>query len=191
METQSLMQLALGAEWEQLPPALKAHYQVATNTDLGELDIEYPDLMQPGLNVLRLLGVLINRRGKSIVTTVEKYMDGNIQRWKRTIGFSDGTAIQFNSHWVHAGGNELIEFVSPVLGLKMAVNVYENKLHYEGRYYVVKLGSLLLPVPEWLLLGHTTIVETAADADRFTMDFRLVHPVFGQLYRYAGRFTTE
>ena len=36
-----LMQQALGAQWQQLPPALQAHYQQGRNTDVGALDIDY------------------------------------------------------------------------------------------------------------------------------------------------------
>ena len=73
----------------------------------------------------------------------------------------------------------------------MAVHVADGNLYYEGRTYIIKLGKLLLPLPEWLVLGHTSIVETALDTTHFAMDFRLQHPWFGQIYRYAGRFRTE
>lgn len=185
------MQQALGAQWEQLPTALRAHYQDTANTDVGALDIEYPRLMQPCLNFLRLLGALVNRHGTAIPATVEKYMDGNIQHWKRTISFPDGRTILFKSHWAYAGDNKLIEYVNPVLGLCMAVEVTNGKLHYQGRHYVVKLGKLRLSLPEWLILGHTTIVETTLDETHFAMDFRLRHPLFGQIFRYAGKFRTE
>lgn len=191
MSELSLMQRALGAQWEQLPFALRAHYQDKTNTDVGMLDIEYPGLMQPYLNFLRILGALVNRRGTAIPTTVEKHMEGCVQRWKRTITFPDGKTIFFKSRWVYAGENELIEYVSPFLGLRMALHVEDGNLYYEGRHYVVKLSKLLVPIPEWLILGHTTIVETALDETNFTMDFRLRHPLFGQVFRYAGKFGTE
>lgn len=191
MSEVNLMQRALGTQWEQLPSALRAHYQERANFDVGALDIEYPALMQPYLNFLRLLGALVNRRGTAIPTTVEKHMEGCVQQWKRTITFPDGKTIFFKSHWVYAGSNELIEYVSPLLGLRMAVHMEDGNLHYEGRHYVMKLGKLLVPIPEWLILGHTTIVETALDEANFTMDFRLCHPLFGQVFRYAGRFETE
>jgi len=73
----------------------------------------------------------------------------------------------------------------------MAVSVVDGKLHYSGRHLVLKLGSVLIPIPEWLVLGHTTIVETALDEGGFAMDFRLTHPWFGQVFRYAGQFRTE
>lgn len=186
-----LMQQALGAQWQQLPTTLQAHYQHGTNTDVGALDIGYPRLMQPYLSFLRLLGALVNRRGKAVPTTVEKWMDGDTQRWKRTITFPDGKVIFFNSHWVYAGGSELIEYVSPFMGLRMAVSVVDGKLHYSGRHLVLKLGSVLIPIPEWLVLGHTTIVETALDEGGFAMDFRLTHPWFGEVFRYAGKFRTQ
>jgi len=188
MNNKSLMQIALGDQWQQLPPALQAHYQSNANSDIGQMDIEYPVYMQPYLTLLRLFGVLINRRGKNISTTVEKHMEGDIQYWKRTIRFSQDKIILFNSYWVHDGNNELIEYVNPFLGLRMSVHIENNELHYEGRNFVVKLGKLLLPIPEWLVLGHTTIVETAISDSKFKMNFKLRHPLFGIIFGYSGEF---
>jgi hypothetical protein len=188
MTKPSLMQQALGEQWQQLPPALQTHYRHADHTDIGTLDIEYPGFMQVPLNLLHRIGALLHRRGEAVPTTVEKWMDGRTQHWKRTISFGDGRKIHFKSHWHYAGGNELIEYVNPFLGLRMAVSVDDGKLIYTGRSFVLKLGALKLPIPEWLVLGHTGIVETALDDGRFAMDFRLKHPLFGQIYRYAGTF---
>ncbi len=187
----SLMQQALGEQWQQLPASLQAHYQQTSNKDIGTLDIEYPRYMQPYLSFMRLLGALVNQQGKAVPATVEKWMDGDIQQWKRSISFPNGKTVFFKSHWVHAGGNELIEYVNSFMGLRMAVTVEKGQLHYSGKHYVMKMGSFLLPIPEWLILGHTTIVETAINDNEFTMDFRLRHPWFGQVFRYAGKFTTE
>ena len=205
----SLMQQALGEQWELLPTALKAHYQQGNNTDSGALDIEYPGFMQLYLNVMRLMGALVNRRGKAVPATVEKWMEGDVQQWKRSIQFpgwdvgvknadkvdrsgkKKAKTIYFKSHWIYAGGNQLIEYVNPFLGLRMAVSVKGEVLYYEGISYVLKLGKLLIPIPEWLVLGHTTIVEKALNENEFSMDFRLRHPWFGQLFRYSGVFSTE
>ena len=156
--------------------------------------------MQLYLNVMRLMGALVNRRGTAVPATVEKWMEGDIQQWKRSIHFpvstdntdkGEGKTIYFKSHWVYAGGNELIEYVNSVLGLRMAVSVKDGVLYYEGKSYILKLGKLLIPIPEWLVLGHTTIVETALNENEFSMDFRLRHPWFGQLFSYSGVFSTE
>lgn len=184
----SLMQSALGADWDKLPPALQAHYRFGTTTDTGHLDIEYPRFMRPCLSVLRVFGALVNRSGRRVSTLVEKSVVGDRQYWRRTLTYPDGKVACFNSFWVAVGGNQLIEFVNPVLGLQMAPRVEEGRLHYRGVQFVVKLGPLLLPIPEWLVLGRTTIVEEAVDDKHFVMDFRLTHPLLGQVFRYSGKF---
>ena len=184
----SLMQQALGADWDKLPPALQAHYRFGTTTDTGSMDIEYPRFMQPVWSILRLLGALVDRQGKSVTTIVEKRVVGERQIWRRTITYPDGQIVRFDSFWVAAGNAEVIEFVNPVLGLQMAPYVVGEKLHYRGVRFVAKLGPVTIPIPEWLVLGHATIIEEALDDTHFAMDFRLTHPLFGQLFRYSGKF---
>lgn len=184
----SLMQRALGEDWHKLPPALQAHYRFGTTTDTGYMDIEYPWFMQPYLSMLRIFGALLNRSGRQVPTVVEKSVMGERQYWRRSITYPDGRAIYFNSFWVFAGGNQVIEFVNPVLGLQMAVYIEDGRLHYRGVRFVAKLGRLLLPIPESLVLGRTTIIETAVDETHFAMDFRLTHPLLGQVFRYSGEF---
>lgn len=187
----SLMQTVLGADWDKLPPALQAHYRFGTTTDTGHMDIDYPRYMQVYLSVLRVFGALVNRSGRRVATVVQKTVVGERQYWRRTITFADGKVVRFNSFWVYAGGNEMIEFVNPVLGLQMATQVKDGALHYRGVRFVVKLGPLLLPIPEWLVLGRTTIVEVATGPRHFAMDFRLTHPLLGQVFRYAGEFEAD
>lgn len=187
---QSLVQQTLGADWEQLPPALQAHYRFGAATATGLLDVSYPRFMQPLLNVLRVFGILINRRGQNIQTTVEKRMLDQRQIWQRTLTCPDGKAVRFNSFWIHAGPGQIIEFVNPVLGLQMSLRVADGQLHYHGMRFIVKLGPLRLPIPQWLLLGRATIVEQAIDARHFVMDFRLTHPLLGETFRYSGTFTS-
>lgn len=190
MAQKNIMKQALDSGWQQLPPALQAHYQDANNVDEGFLNIEYPGWMQGILHMLYLLGALLNRRGRQIPARVEKTMHGDRQYWQRTLTFDEGPPLYFSSRWIYAGENKLIEYVNPVLGLCMSVRVSEGQLYYEGEYFVLRLGSLRLRLPEWLLLGHTTITEWALDEQHFAMDFRLNHPLFGQIYRYSGEFST-
>jgi hypothetical protein len=186
----SLMQKALGKDWHALPAPLRRHYQHAGHTTIGTLDIAYPGWMQPLLTALRQIGALVHRRGEDVPTRLAKHMDsdGLTQRWHRDIRFADGQTIVFKSHWRHAGGNRLVEYVTPFLGLCMAVSLEDGCLRYRGCHFELKLGALRLPLPEWLLLGHTEIVEKALDEERFVMDFRIRHPLFGETYRYSGEF---
>jgi len=187
----SLMQLALGADWHKLPASLKAHYQAGSNVDIGYLDIEFPRYMRPYLWLLHGFGALLPRSGKGLSTRVEKDEVSGRQNWRRTVTFPDGKIFLFNSYWTPSKGNQVIEFVNAVMGLEMAARVAGNELHYDGVRYVLKLGRLMIGLPEWLILGHTTIVERELSEGTFSMDFRLTHPLFGMIFRYSGVFCTQ
>lgn len=187
----TLMQQLLGARaWQQLAPALQAHH-AAHGRDIGQMDIEYPRGMQPVLHLLRLFGVLTNRRAPDLVTEVEKSTHAGQQTWQRTLRYPARPPLYFNSAWHYAAPNQFIEWVNSWLGLQMQVQVIQGELHYHGLGLRLKLGRWQLTLPEWLALGHTTIREWALDEQRFAMDFRLTHPWFGQVFRYAGTFSAR
>lgn len=191
MQHVSLMQRALSEQWHSLPLALRSHYHAENNTDTGRLSIEFPLGMFPFLWLLHAIGALIPRRGQALSAMVSKRIDERGQQhWHRQVRFPDGGEEVFKSRWVYADGNELIEFINPFLGLRMAVEVIDGQLHYQGRCFVLQLGAWRASLPE-VLLGHTTIVEMALDDVRFAMDFRLTHPLFGMIYRYHGEFATH
>ncbi|MBS4095365.1 MAG: DUF4166 domain-containing protein [Sulfuricella sp.] len=191
MNETSVMQRALGPAWNELPAALRAHYQYAENVDEGLLDIDYPRHLHPVMNVLHALGALVNRRGRNVPTRVEKHMGGTMQFWSRTLRFPDGKTVLFNSRWVHDRDSRLIEYVNPFLGLRMKVWIEAGTLHYESVDYVLQLGGWRLSLPEWLLLGKAHITEAALDERKFAMDFYLHHPLFGRIFSYAGQFETH
>lgn len=184
----SPMEQALGPAWAALPAALKLHYAGAASVDVGHLDIHYPRWMQPCLRVLGWLGALVDRGGQGVETIVRKHCLGDHHHWHRTMTYADGQVRRFNSVWIATPDGELIEFVNRMLGLQMRPFVRDGRLHYHGVRFVARLGRHLLPIPEWLVLGHTTIVEAALDDTHFAMDFRLTHPLFGEVFRYAGTF---
>ena len=86
---QSLMQQALGDQWNQLPQGLKAHYdhdKQGSNYATGVLTVNYPWFMQWPLSILRLMGALLNRKGKDLKTTVRKSMkDGSWRTYQAQV----------------------------------------------------------------------------------------------------------
>lgn len=186
-----LMEQALGDAWAQLPPALQAHHLPGATLDVGCLDIDYPAAMQPLLSILSRLGALVRRRGRDVATQVAKSTVGGRQRWRRTMRYPDGRTLRFDSTWELLPGGVLREWVNPWLALEMKPVVVGRELHLHGVRFVARLGRLELGIPEALALGHTTIVERAVDAHHFAMDFRLIHPLFGQVFRYAGTFRAD
>ena len=186
----NMMESILGEQWHELPPALQAHYKTGNSTEIGHLDIEYPRFMQPYLSLMRCFGALINRQGKQLATQVDKRSADEKVYWHRSIRYPDTKVVHFDSIWQLTPENHIIEFVNSLLGLQMVPEVKQGKMHYRGICFVMKLGRWLLPIPEWLVLGHTTIVEEAIDDTHFAMDFRLTHQLLGQLFRYSGVFST-
>lgn len=154
------------------------------------MDIEFPAAMRPVLRVMSWLGALLERQAVGVPTYVVRHMAGRRQHWRRTIRFDDGRLYRFNSVWECAGPGRLIEYVNPFLGLEMAPRLDDGRLCYRGVRFVLKLGPARIGIPQWLGPGVTGIVEEALDEHRFAMDFRMTHPWFGQLYRYAGVFVT-
>lgn len=187
----SLMQHALGDDWSRLPPVLQVHYRHGPSRDTGHMTVEYPGLMQPLLWILARVGALVSRRGKSVFTQVEKTLVGERMHWLRTLRYADGQILRFDTVWEAGPDGHLIEFVNPWLGLQMQPHVVGQQLHYRGIRFVLRLGGRMLGIPEWMALGHTTIVETAIDDQHFEMDFRMTHPLLGQLFRYSGQFRAE
>jgi hypothetical protein len=183
-----LMQRALGDAWDRLPPSLQAHHLPGTTVDFGAMDVSFPAFMQPVLFLLSRLGALVHRRGLAVQTTVEKSDHGDRQLWHRTLRYADGQTLRFNSAWTLSADGHVVEFVNPWLALEMQPFVVGDRLHYRGLQFIVRLGRKALHIPEWLGLGHTTIEEWALDEDHFAMDFRMTHPLFGQVFRYAGKF---
>ena len=189
----SLMQQALGDQWNLLPNGLKAHYNhdnKGSNYSEGVLTVGYPWFMQWPLSLLRLIGALLNRRGKDLKTTVRKSMKDGQQYWIRKISYSNGKVITFNSLLTTTEDHIFIEYTNRFLGMRMKAFVDGKQLRYESCGYVLKLGKLMIQIPEWMALGHGSIVEIAVNDSEFEMDFRLKHFLFGEVFFYKGRFKT-
>ena len=193
LNEKSLMQQALGEKWHELPQGLKAHYdhdKQGSNYATGVLTVNYPWFMQWPMSMLRLMGALLNKRGIDLKTTVRKSMKNGQQQWHREISYPNGKTVTFNSLFTMTKKKIFIEYTNKYLGMKMKPFVKGKQLIYQSCGYVFKLGKFMIPIPEWLVLGHGTIIETAVSVDEFDMDFRLNHWLFGEVFSYTGRFKT-
>lgn len=181
---------ALQSDWDKLPRVLQLHYAVPAGQktkEHGYLDISYPRFMQPVLSILSRFGALIDRPGDRAPTKVVKYIEGSNQIWRRVISFEDEDRT-FNSWVEHTSGNQVVEYVNSFLGMKMLISTDGEVIRYHSNGYVIKLGGVRVPWPEFLALGRADIIERPVDEQSFDMDFTLRHPIFGQLFRYSGRF---
>lgn len=187
----SLVQQALGPAWAQLPPALQAHHGGGPRVEHGQLDVDFPAGLGPLLRLVSALGALVHRRGRGVATHVSRTETGAGLHWQRRLRYANGTVLRFSSVWAAAGPGQLVEWVNPWLGLQLQPYVHGQQLRFRGVCLVLRLAGRGLCLPEWLALGHATIHEQAVDGDHVAMDFRLTHPLFGQVFRYAGRFRVD
>lgn len=187
----SPLQRRMGTDWQRLPAVLRAHHRGGSVVERGRLDVTHPAHARPLLWLLRRLGALVRRQGCGLPTLVTREQIGGRQRWRRTIAWPDGRRERFDSEWLLVDGAHLIEFVDPVLGWELMPEVVDGRLCVHGARYVARLGGRLWTIPRWLTPGEATIVEAALDADRYTMDFRLVHPLLGEVFRYRGTFIAD
>ena len=72
----------------------------------------------------------------------------------------------------------------------MGISVVEGGLVYEDKGYVIKLGSLLLPIPLHFLVGRSHIEEFSKINSPNNIDMRFVmnHTWFGFAFSYMGFF---
>ena len=91
----------------------------------------------------------------------------------------------------HFKDNEIVEFVRFNLGVRMQLSEKDGSLVYKNVDYIWKLGKLSIHVPNWLTLGYANIIETPISENQFKMDFTMIHPIFGLMFRYRGSFTID
>ena len=183
-----LLQQALGQDWECLPPALRLHYRPGTRVESGYMDIQFPCWAQPVFRLLGLFGILLDKAGTGVYTVVKRECVDDREHWQRIIHYPDGIQRSFCTHWELTPDKEIIEFVNPFLGLTLSPQLESGSLVYRSTGYVLRLGNVQWSIPGWLSLGEARIEERAIDERYFEMDFHLHHPMFGEIFRYAGRF---
>lgn len=198
MNTQlCLMQQVLGDDWEKLPPVIQRHYQITpaqpSFTVTGTMAISYPFWIKPILIITRLLGALIDLKGENMQVQVKKWITDNphVMYWRRDIQAPNGERTVFASRMEYQQPNELIEIVGGGFGIRLKLSVENGKLVYRSQTHLLKLGKIIIPIPDWLVLGHATIIEEALSDDAFVLDFKIIHPLWGETYTYGGAFYTN
>lgn len=199
MITIPLMQKVLGDDWQNLPPVIQRHYQLqadqqSANVVTGTMHVSYPFFVWPMLFIARMMGGLIDLKGDNLDARVEKWVKADLSEtlfWKRTLQAQNGKSTVFSSRMECQQGNELIEFVGGGFGLYLKLTVENNKLVYRSNGHLLQVGKLRIPIPDVFFLGHATIVETALSEQSFELDFKINHPLLGEIYSYGGVFYVE
>ncbi|WP_152047098.1 DUF4166 domain-containing protein [Aureimonas psammosilenae] len=189
----------LGADWFELGAIVRRHYSLRpfrrdAVTVRGAMDeVWHSNLAKLPLPMARLAGALVPYRGRDVPIEVHysaREADGTLH-WDRVFHFPGRSPFHFRSHMELAGGNEVIEFVRLGIGMRLAVTAEAGALVFRGKGYVWRVLGRDWPLPLELVLGRAYVEERPAGEDRFSMRMNLVHPLFGELFRYSGRFAVE
>ncbi|ANE57390.1 DUF4166 domain-containing protein [Methylomonas sp. DH-1] len=189
--TKILMQQVLGNDWQQLPEAIQRHYRLGDGEEsrlAGTMQIDYPAYLFPLIWLIHLFGGLLLWRAPAAYAEVDKTADAAGLIWRRRLDYPDGRSDCFNSRMAYVADRELAEYIGFGFVLRLRVSVENGDLLYRSLGHFWQCGSWVVPIPDWLLLGSTTIRECALAADRFYLDFEIRHPWWGLSYQYRGEF---
>lgn len=193
----SIMQQALGDQWNHLDAIVKRHYEMvpgnpAEMTIQGTMDqVFHSNIAKLFLFPGRIFGALVPYRGHNIPTEVKNWTredDTKAMFWRRRLRFPGKPRTEFKSRMKYAGGDEIIEYVRYGLGIRMRMSVDNGALVFTSVGYVWDTGIARIPIPTWAILGDARIIERAVSDDEFYMGFTMVHPLFGKTFGYSGTF---
>lgn len=192
-----VFQAVLGADWSKLGPVIRRHYFLRPRsrdaiTVAGTMDEVWHSPLARVLLVPfgRLFGGIVPYRGTAVPIEVHytaRPGDATIH-WDRVFRFPGRRPFHFRSYMEPQSPGRVIEFVRFGLGIRLHVTAEDGALVFRDQGYVWRLFGRDIPLPMGLLFGRATVEERPADDHNFTMRLVMTHPVFGDLFRYQGRF---
>ena len=191
---------ALGEDFHRLHAAVMEHYGAPTVDITGSLDaVHLKGIIKPLARVsYMLLGFPVPHSGRDVEVRVRNRVDElGAMHWVRT--FSENSSfpagITFASHMVCSGDHKIIEYARYGVGVEATVNVDgDGSLVYDMRSYVVRIPFLgvIVRLPTWLSpFGRGRTREIGETPDSFTVEFEMIHPLFGRTLGYTGRCKIE
>lgn len=184
-----------GAAWEQLPAVMKQHYAnrayTADETVVnGRLDVMSKAPLTWIAAVVKLLGQMPVYNENNVPVTVRFQSDKNTKAFifNRVFNFKDTRPYEFRSRMLQIKGAEVIDLMRFGIGWRMRYAWDGEKIILAHRGYALKLLGHIIPLPLTLLIGAGYAEERAVDETTFDMLTRLVHPLWGKIYEYKGRF---
>jgi hypothetical protein len=184
-----------GDTWDKLPPVMHKHYANRPYTDdvtiaEGALDVMCKPPLLWFASLMKLMGQIPARNEKNVPVTVRFQSDKNSRsfHFNRTFNFKSAKPYAFRSRMLQIRNNEVIEVMRFGLGWKMLYLWDGKKVVLQHRGYTLQLFGCLIPVPLTLLMGEGYAEEIPVDDETFDMMTHIVHPWWGKIYEYKGRF---
>ncbi|MCE3255759.1 MAG: hypothetical protein K0R25_1253 [Rickettsiaceae bacterium] len=193
--SQPIFKSAFGKNWDIMPEAIRKHYMNRSfSNDLvvceGEMEISFSKIFRIFAPVFSLLKLLIPREGKNIFTRVKLYSkpDSGFLHFERELFFPKDKSEKFLSKVIILKQNEAAEILNYNIAWKF-LYVFENDmLLLKHKGYALYLFGRFIPLPVTFLFGKGYAENQALSADEFRMKMTINHALFGEIYKYQGRF---
>jgi hypothetical protein len=122
-----------------------------------------------------------------IVTVTEDAASGG-QVWTRICARAKGFPQVIHSAKRFAGPTGLEEYVGFGISMALRLSVQHEALFFHSAGYFLSLGTLRLPLPEWLTPGTLTVSHADLGGGTFRFSLELVHPRHGLFIRQSAIF---
>lgn len=194
-----VFQTVLGDEWHDLGDIVRRHYVLRPFSDdyicvTGTMqEVYHSSIAKLLIPFGRVFGALVPYRGADIPIDVHynASRDNGAIYWDRVFQFPGRRPFHFKSHLEQTGDKRVIEFVRFGVGMRLRVTAEEGALVFRDEGYIWRVFGIDIPIPVGLLFGKAYVEERPIDSESFSMKMTLRHRLFGELFRYRGRFTIK
>jgi hypothetical protein len=184
-------------EWGRLPLAVWRRFSkrlAGGKTVVYVGEIEQSSHSRAGwwlAQLTRLIGGPLptgSETGVPIIVTVTEDAANGGQVWTRICARSRGFPQVIHSAKRFAGPTGLEEYIGCGISMALRLSVQHEALFFHSAGYFLGLGTLRLPLPEWLTPGRLTVSHADLGGGTFRFSLELVHPRHGPLIRQSAVF---
>lgn len=184
-----------GDSWADLAPVLKTHYANRPFCDdvsraEGCLDITISPVVRLFAPLIRWSGTLISRAGQDVDVSVDfkSEPNGNRLGFDRRFDFGKGHIETFLS-WLEPIEGGAIEWTASGIGWQADFRVDNGRLNMVHRAFCLEVFGRRIKLPIEIFVGRPFAYEAPVSDTEFDMEMYMRHWLFGDIYRYKGRFT--
>ncbi len=106
---------------------------------------------------------------------------------RRMYGFRDGS-FEFSSVMKLDDDGRLVEQFPLGFGMRVLLEATGDALWFRDDGYFFRWSGFRLDFPRWLGVGRFELVHRNIDSERFDVEIRIRHFLFGPLFYQSGRF---
>lgn len=195
LKNEPIFKSVFGKDWIKLPEVIKKHYSNRPYTiDKVEVKGVLEVTCRPPLLWLSFLTKMMgqipayNEAKVPVTVLFESEKDTKHFNFNRVFSFKDKKPYIFKSRMLQIKDDEVVEIMKYGFCWKMRYKLEHNIVRLIHKGYAIKLFGHFIPLPITWLLGSANAWEKPVDENYFDMKVNIVHPLWGKIYEYKGRF---